>query len=69
MPDSYQTIGNDGNRYGVSINATSPVTNTSAPEAVINAEFQFSNKYPITINLLVKANRTGNSPVDPVERN
>jgi hypothetical protein len=67
--DSYKTIGNDGNRLNVSINSTSPVTNTSAPSAVINAEFQFSNKYPITIQLLIKANRTGSGPVDPVERN
>jgi len=68
IPDSYTTIGNDGNRLNVSINSTSPVTNTSAPSAVINAEFQFSNKYPITIKLLIKANRTGNSPIDPVEK-
>jgi hypothetical protein len=67
VPNSYTTIGNDGKRLGISIN-DSP-TNTSAPSAVINAEFQFSNKYPITIQLLIKANRTGNSPVDPVERN
>jgi len=65
--DSYTTIGNDGNRLNISINSTPP-TNTSAPPAVINSEFQFSNKYPITIKLVIKANRTGVSPVDPVER-
>jgi len=69
IPNSYLTIGNDGNRLGVDINSTSPVVNTSAPTAVINAEWQMSNKYPITIKLLIKANRTGASPVDPAERN
>jgi hypothetical protein len=67
IPNSYQTIGNDGNRLGVDINSASPVINTSAPSAVINALFQMSNKYPITIKLLVKANRNASSPVDPVE--
>ena len=69
IPNSYQTIGNDGNRLNVSINSTSPVNNLSAPASVINAEFQFSNKYPVTIKLLVRANRSGSSPVDPIERN
>jgi hypothetical protein len=69
IPDSYQTIGNDGNRLNVSINSTTPVTNTSAPNNVINALFQLSNKYPVTIKLLVKANRGTNGPIDPVERN
>jgi hypothetical protein len=68
IPNSYQTIGNDGNRVGLSINDSSKITNTSAPSAVINAEFQFSNKYPVTIKLLIKANRTGSSPVDPIEK-
>jgi hypothetical protein len=69
IPNSYQTIGNNGNRLNVSINSTTPVANTSAPPAVINAEFQMSNKYPITIKLLVTANRSGISHSDPVERN
>jgi hypothetical protein len=66
--NSYQTIGNDGQRLGTDINSTSPVTNTAAPSAVINALFQFSNKYPVSIRLLVKANRTGGSVADPVEK-
>jgi len=69
IPHSYQTIGNDGNRLGVDINSPTPVVNASAPAAVINALFQFSNKYPVSIQLSVKANRNANSPVDPVEEN
>jgi hypothetical protein len=69
IPNSYQTIGNDGNRIGVDINSATPSLNTSAPASVINALFQFSNKYPVTIKLLVKANRNAYSTTDPVERN
>ena len=69
IPESYQTIGNDGNRLSVDINATSPSINISAPAAVINALFQFSNKYPVMLKLAVKANRNAVSLVDPVERN
>jgi hypothetical protein len=65
---SYATIGNDGNRLGVDINSSSPVMNTSAPVNVINALFQLSNKYPVTIKLLVKANRSTNGPADPIEQ-
>lgn len=66
--NSYKTIGNDGQRVGVDINSTTPQVNTSAPAAVINALFQFSNKYPIEIKLLVKANRNAYSIADPVEK-
>ena len=69
IPNSYRTIGNDGNRMGVDENSTSPVANTSAPDAVIQALFQMSNKYPVMIRLLVKANRTGSTLSNPVERN
>jgi hypothetical protein len=69
IPHSYATIGNDGNRIDEDINSSVPVVNTSAPSAVIDALFQFSNKYPVTIKLLVKANRTGGSVADPKERN
>jgi hypothetical protein len=69
IPNSYQTIGNDGKRTGVDINSLIPVINTSAPPAVVNALFQFSDKYPITIQLLVKANRNAYSITDPIERN
>lgn len=69
LPHSYQTIGNDGHRLGVDENSSTPVTNTSAPAAVIAALWQFSNKYPVAIKIVVKANRNGYSPADPVERN
>ena len=69
VPKSYTTIGNDGKRLGVDINSTTPQVNTSAPAAVINALFQFSNKYPISIKLVVKANRNAYSIADPAERN
>jgi hypothetical protein len=65
--NSYQSVGNDGNRMGKDINSTNPV-NASAPAAVLNALWQFSNKYPVSLKLLVKANRTGGSIADPVER-
>jgi len=68
IPDSYVTIGNDGKRIGVDINSTSPQVNTSAPAAVINALFQFSNKYPVSIKLLIKANRNAYSIADPIEK-
>jgi len=69
LPNSYQTIGNDGNRLGVDINSTTPVVNTSLPANVIDALFQMSNKYPVSIKLIVRANRSGNSFPDPAERN
>jgi hypothetical protein len=69
MPGSYRTIGNDGQRLGVDINSQSPAVNTSAPAPVIQALWQFSNKYPVTIRLVVKANRNAYSPADPVEQN
>ncbi|TDW99599.1 exonuclease/endonuclease/phosphatase family protein [Dinghuibacter silviterrae] len=65
VPHSYVTIGNDGNRLGVDINSTSPVANTSAPDTVIQALWQFSNKYPVCVRVAVKANRNGVSPKDP----
>jgi len=69
VPNSYKTIGNDGHRIGVDITGTTPQVNTSAPANVINALFQFSNKYPVSIKLLVKANRNAYSIADPVEKN
>ena len=65
VPNSYLTIGNDGNRIGVDINSTSPVVNTSAPAAVLQALLVFSDKYPVMVKLLVQANRNGYSPADP----
>ncbi|HEY5326689.1 MAG TPA: hypothetical protein VIJ27_06795, partial [Mucilaginibacter sp.] len=69
IANSYQTVGNDGHRLGVDINSITPVVNTSAPAAVVNALFQFSDKYPVSIKLLVKANRNAYSIADPKERN
>lgn len=46
--NSYTTIGNDGNRVGVSVNTG---TNTSAPANVISAVFNFSDKYPVMVSL------------------
>jgi hypothetical protein len=69
IANSYTTVGNDGRRAGVDVNSSSPVVNTSAPAAVLNALFQFSDKYPVTIKLLVKANRNAYSIADPKERN
>jgi hypothetical protein len=66
---SYQTVGNDGNRTGQNINSTTRVVNSSAPAAVINALYQFSDKYPVMIKLLVSANRNAYSIADPKERN
>jgi hypothetical protein len=65
IPNSYQTIGNDGNRVGVDITSTSPVVNTSAPATVLQALFEFSDKYPVTVKLLVQTNRNGYSPANP----
>jgi hypothetical protein len=48
--NSYTTIGNDGNRRGVSVNTG---TNLSAPANVVNALFTFSDKYPVEVTLSV----------------
>lgn len=64
VPNSYKAIGNDGNRVGKSVNDNSPANN-SAPANVINALFQMSNKYPVTVDLLMHSNTTGVSPADP----
>lgn len=69
IANSYTTIGNDGKRIGVDINSNTPQVNSSAPAAVINALWQFSNKYPVSIKLLVKANRNAYSIADPTEKN
>jgi hypothetical protein len=69
IPNSYTTIGNDGKRVSVDINSANPQVNTSAPASVINALWQFSNKYPVSIKLLIKANRNAYSIADPIEKN
>jgi hypothetical protein len=47
---SYHTIGNDGARTGLSVNAPKH-PNNSVPPAVAEALFQFSNKYPVILEL------------------
>jgi hypothetical protein len=51
VPNSFKVIGNDGNRVGVAV--VDPPANTSAPAAVINAVYQISQHYPVTLELLV----------------
>jgi hypothetical protein len=65
IPHSYQSVGNDGARPGVSINSTVPSVNTSAPANVLDALYHFSDKYPVMLRLEVKANRNAVSPVNP----
>jgi hypothetical protein len=66
LRDSYKTIGNDGHRLSISVNdSTTNGSNTSAPSPVVNALFEFSNKYPVMLSLLVYPNTTGHSLPDP----
>ncbi len=68
IPHSYRTLGNDGNRVGISVNDAP--ANTSAPTAVIDALFQMSNKYPVMADLAVtSAHATSRTSVqEPEER-
>ncbi len=54
VPNSYNALGNDGNHFNKSINA-SP-TNTSAPNNVIDALYYMSDHLPIIIKAYVAAN-------------
>jgi hypothetical protein len=63
VPNSYVTLGNDGNRLGISINGS---TNTSVPPNVLTSLFQMSDKYPIMVKLAVNFNTSGISPADPM---
>lgn len=65
IPYSYESVGNDGDRIGVSINSSVPSVNTSAPPEVLDALFRFSDKYPVVMNVEVKSNRNAVSPKDP----
>ncbi len=64
IPNSYRTIGNDGQRYKISIN-NNTTKNTAAPQQVIDALYQMSNKYPVMVDLEVASNINGTSPSDP----
>ncbi len=65
IPNSYRTIGNDGQRFKISINNRNIHLNTSAPTDVIEALYQMSNKYPVMADLEVTMNTSGISPTDP----
>ncbi len=65
IPHSYRTIGNDGKRFGISINDSKIMANTSAPPDVIEALYHMSNKYPVMVSLEVTSNINGTSPPDP----
>lgn len=54
VPNSYEALGNDGNHFNKSINA-SP-TNTSAPSNVIDALYYMSDHLPIIIKTYVNQN-------------
>jgi len=47
-PGTYRTIGNDGKRIDASVN---DMPNNAAPPAILEALYQMSNKYPVTIEL------------------
>ena len=67
VSNSYTTIGNDGNRVGISENdSTSHGRNNSAPSSILNAIFFLSDKYPIMMNLAVTYDSLGNGPINPV---
>ncbi|HTB30816.1 MAG TPA: T9SS type A sorting domain-containing protein [Bacteroidia bacterium] len=54
LKNSYRTIGNNGNRAGLDVNdSTTSGKNTSAPSSVLNALFNFSDKYPVEVTLTV----------------
>ncbi len=57
IPNTWKSLGNDGNRIGIDINDSSTIKNTSAPSSVINAEWQFSDKYPVIAELGVTYNK------------
>ncbi|HXC06512.1 MAG TPA: hypothetical protein VNZ86_17265, partial [Bacteroidia bacterium] len=63
--NSYHTIGNDGNRTSRSVNDSSAGINSSAPDSIIEALYQFSNKYPVKLTLDLYSNIQGQSPPDP----
>jgi len=67
VSNSYITIGNDGNRLGISENdSTSHGRNNSASSNVVNAIFNLSDKYPIMLKLAVTFDSLGNGPINPV---
>jgi hypothetical protein len=65
IPHSYHTVGNDGKRFKVSINNNNININSSAPAEVIDALYNFSNKYPVMASLEVTSNVEGVSLPNP----
>ena len=66
VSNSYHVIGQDGKRVGISINdSTTKGRNNAAPADVIDALWNFSNKYPVMETLGVTYNQTGTSLPDP----
>jgi Secretion system C-terminal sorting domain len=52
--NSYKTIGNNGNRAGIDVNdSTTHGYNTAAPQTVLDALYNFSDKYPVEVTLTV----------------
>ena len=54
VPNSYKAVGNDGNHYNKSINATP--TNVSAPANVIDALYYMSDHLPIELKVYLPLN-------------
>ena len=65
IPNSYNTLGNDGHRLGISINNNTTIANTSLPVDVLDALYNFSNKYPVIACLEISSNTNGKSVADP----
>ncbi|GAC1382252.1 MAG: hypothetical protein NVSMB45_08160 [Ginsengibacter sp.] len=58
VKNSYHTVGNDGKRLGISVNQKKE-PNTAVPPEVADALFNFSNKYPVMLDLEVVQNKKG----------
>ncbi len=57
IPNSWKSVGNDGKRVGIDVNdSITNGKNLSAPSSVLNAEWQFSDKYPVTVELGITYN-------------
>ena len=59
IPNSWKSVGNDGNRVGIDINdSITHGKNLSAPSSMLNAEWQFTDKYPVVVELGITYNTT-----------